>query len=346
MKISEVSTPERPADGSSRRGSAAIRASCSIFTAAAASSARRARTAISLRRSRAPPARSALLPRLPPGARASVSGGAGRRDRRATGGCSGRSIAPGTRSCWPAIRRAAASRSPRWSRLRRDSPAAAPAGVCISPWVDLTCSGASYDEGRERSDRHARHHHGTGGGLCCGSGGDRKLRSPRRLYADLRDLPPLLVQVGERGGAARRRARSRRARARGGRRRHGRGMAGDDPRLALVPADARTRPTRPSRSSGNSCGPASAEAGLAAGREIECPRCSAVPLASRLPDATALSGRDPASVLDGRCSLVLAALAWGTRAALPMARRHGGHGHGDGADGCRGSSPAWRPGPS
>jgi monoterpene epsilon-lactone hydrolase len=69
------------------------------------------------------------------------------------------------------------------------------AGVCISPWVDLTCSGASYaikavtDPIVKRAgvDEMARAYLGT-------ADGRTPLASP--LFADLRGLPPLLIQVG------------------------------------------------------------------------------------------------------------------------------------------------------
>jgi len=68
-------------------------------------------------------------------------------------------------------------------------------GVCISPWVDLTCSGASYATKaavdpiviRDGVDMMAHAYVGAG---------DRKAPLVSPLYADLRGLPPLLVQVG------------------------------------------------------------------------------------------------------------------------------------------------------
>jgi monoterpene epsilon-lactone hydrolase len=69
------------------------------------------------------------------------------------------------------------------------------AGVCISPWVDLTCSGATYVTKaavdpivtRESVDMMADAYAGRS---------DRKAPLVSPLHADLRDLPPLLVQVG------------------------------------------------------------------------------------------------------------------------------------------------------
>jgi monoterpene epsilon-lactone hydrolase len=69
------------------------------------------------------------------------------------------------------------------------------AGVCISPWVDLTCSGGSYATKaaadpivlRESVAMMAQAYAGTG---------DYKAPLVSPLFADLRRLPPLLVQVG------------------------------------------------------------------------------------------------------------------------------------------------------
>jgi phosphinothricin tripeptide acetyl hydrolase len=68
-------------------------------------------------------------------------------------------------------------------------------GVCISPWVDLTCSGVTYATKaavdpivtREGVAMMAQAYAGTG---------DPKAPLLSPLYADLRGLPPLLVQVG------------------------------------------------------------------------------------------------------------------------------------------------------
>ena len=69
------------------------------------------------------------------------------------------------------------------------------AGVCISPWVDLTCSGASY------TSRAARDPIVTRDGVAMMakayvSAGDPKAPLVSPLFADLRGLPPLLVHVG------------------------------------------------------------------------------------------------------------------------------------------------------
>jgi acetyl esterase/lipase len=78
----------------------------------------------------------------------------------------------------------------------RDRKLPRPAGgVCISPWVDLTCSGASYATRasadpivtREGIEMMAQAYVGSG---------DRKAPLVSPLFADLHDLPPLLIQVG------------------------------------------------------------------------------------------------------------------------------------------------------
>ena len=69
------------------------------------------------------------------------------------------------------------------------------AGVCLSPWVDLTCSGASYASRAARDPivtrsgvaDMARHYLG---------GGDARTPLASPLFGDLSGLPPLLVQVG------------------------------------------------------------------------------------------------------------------------------------------------------
>lgn len=69
------------------------------------------------------------------------------------------------------------------------------AGVCISPWVDLTCSGASYETKAARDPivkrqgvlQMAQHYLG---------GADAKTPLASPLFADLSGLPPLLIHVG------------------------------------------------------------------------------------------------------------------------------------------------------
>ena len=72
------------------------------------------------------------------------------------------------------------------------------AGVLMSPWTDLAATGASYVSRAEADPIHqrpmilalAKNYLGGQGDPC------DPLISP--LYADLRDLPPLLIQVGDR----------------------------------------------------------------------------------------------------------------------------------------------------
>jgi monoterpene epsilon-lactone hydrolase len=69
------------------------------------------------------------------------------------------------------------------------------AGVCISPWVDLTCSGASY------TSRAARDPIVTRDGVTMMAkayvgAADPKAPLISPLFADLSGLPPLLVHVG------------------------------------------------------------------------------------------------------------------------------------------------------
>jgi monoterpene epsilon-lactone hydrolase len=68
-------------------------------------------------------------------------------------------------------------------------------GVCISPWVDLTCSGASYAT-KAATDPIVTHESVSALAQDYMAGGDLKAPLASPLYADLRDLPPLLVQVG------------------------------------------------------------------------------------------------------------------------------------------------------
>jgi acetyl esterase/lipase len=71
----------------------------------------------------------------------------------------------------------------------------AAAGVCISPWVDLTCSEASYATKADADpivkragvDEMARAYLGAA---------DRRTPLASPLFANLRGLPPLLIQVG------------------------------------------------------------------------------------------------------------------------------------------------------
>ena len=68
-------------------------------------------------------------------------------------------------------------------------------GVCISPWVDLTCSGATYGTKAAVDPIVTRESVAMMSQAYAGSGDPKApLLSP--LYAHVRDLPPLLVQVG------------------------------------------------------------------------------------------------------------------------------------------------------
>lgn len=76
----------------------------------------------------------------------------------------------------------------------RGLPRAA-AGVCISPWVDLTCSGATYATKAAVDPIVTRQSVSMMSEAYAGRG-DRKAPLVSPLYADLRGLPPLLVHVG------------------------------------------------------------------------------------------------------------------------------------------------------
>jgi len=70
------------------------------------------------------------------------------------------------------------------------------AGVCISPWVDLTGSGASYRT-RAEVDPIVKRAGIDGMATAYLAGKDAKTPLASPLFADLRGLPPLLVQVGD-----------------------------------------------------------------------------------------------------------------------------------------------------
>ncbi|HKZ07976.1 MAG TPA: alpha/beta hydrolase [Methylomirabilota bacterium] len=69
------------------------------------------------------------------------------------------------------------------------------AGVCISPWVDLTCSGASYG-GKAASDPIVTQTGVAEMARAYVGAGDPRAPLASPLFADLRGLPPLLVHVG------------------------------------------------------------------------------------------------------------------------------------------------------
>jgi phosphinothricin tripeptide acetyl hydrolase len=78
----------------------------------------------------------------------------------------------------------------------RDASVPLPAGgVCISPWVDLTCSGESY---RIKAEADPIVKSGPIEEMARAYLGDRDRRAPLAspLFADLRGLPPLLIHVG------------------------------------------------------------------------------------------------------------------------------------------------------
>jgi epsilon-lactone hydrolase len=69
------------------------------------------------------------------------------------------------------------------------------AGVCISPWVDLTCSGASYTS-KAAVDPIVTRDGVAVMAKAYVAAGDPKAPLVSPLFADLRGLPPLLVHVG------------------------------------------------------------------------------------------------------------------------------------------------------
>src|SRR5262247_2455315 len=69
------------------------------------------------------------------------------------------------------------------------------AGVCISPWVDLTCSGASYVT-KDATDPIVKKPGVEQMALAYLGTRDRRTPLASPLFADLRGLPPLLIHVG------------------------------------------------------------------------------------------------------------------------------------------------------
>jgi monoterpene epsilon-lactone hydrolase len=67
--------------------------------------------------------------------------------------------------------------------------------VCISPWVDLTCAGGSYVTKAATDPIVTRDGVVELAHAYLGNG-DTKTPLASPLFADLRHLPPLLVQVG------------------------------------------------------------------------------------------------------------------------------------------------------
>jgi phosphinothricin tripeptide acetyl hydrolase len=68
-------------------------------------------------------------------------------------------------------------------------------GICISPWVDLTCSAGSYKT-KAAVDPIVVHESITMMAEAYLGSGDRRTPMASPLFADLRRLPPLLIQVG------------------------------------------------------------------------------------------------------------------------------------------------------
>jgi acetyl esterase/lipase len=69
------------------------------------------------------------------------------------------------------------------------------AGVCISPWVDLTCSGSTYKT-KAAADPIVTRDSITAMSRAYVAGGDATAPLVSPVFADFRGLPPLLIQVG------------------------------------------------------------------------------------------------------------------------------------------------------
>ena len=67
--------------------------------------------------------------------------------------------------------------------------------MCISPWVDLTCSGASYAT-KSATDPIVKRAESTRWRAAYLGTADPRTPLASPLFADLRGLPPLLIQVG------------------------------------------------------------------------------------------------------------------------------------------------------
>ena len=79
--------------------------------------------------------------------------------------------------------------------LRERGLALPAAGVCISPWVDLTCSAPSYAK-NAAADPIVRPALVSEMARAYLAGADPRTPLAPPLYADLRGLPPLLIHVG------------------------------------------------------------------------------------------------------------------------------------------------------
>jgi alpha/beta hydrolase fold len=162
------------------------------FTVAASRLHRFAPTAISSARWRAP-RRRARSPSTTPRARAPRTGC----DRRRSGGVSLPAGAASTREAHRARRRlggwhAGAQHAAGAARWGEPLPAA---GVALSPWVDLACSGASFQT--NAAFDFVGHEHCTLAAASYLAGADARRPDLSPLFAELQGLPPLLVHVGE-----------------------------------------------------------------------------------------------------------------------------------------------------
>jgi acetyl esterase/lipase len=72
------------------------------------------------------------------------------------------------------------------------------AAVLMSPWTDLAATGASYVSRADADPIHARPMILALAKSYLGDGGDPRHPLASPLYADLKELPPLLIQVGDR----------------------------------------------------------------------------------------------------------------------------------------------------
>jgi acetyl esterase/lipase len=72
------------------------------------------------------------------------------------------------------------------------------AGVLMSPWTDLAAAGESYVSRADADPIHQRPMIVALATNYLGAGGDPRDPRVSPLYADLTDLPPLLIQVGDR----------------------------------------------------------------------------------------------------------------------------------------------------
>jgi acetyl esterase/lipase len=80
-------------------------------------------------------------------------------------------------------------------RLREEAQPLPVAAVCLSPWTDLACTGESWETNRKKDIVLAPEALRKSAQLYLGESDPRTpLASP--LYADLKGLPPILIQVG------------------------------------------------------------------------------------------------------------------------------------------------------